>query len=64
MRIVHRAEKYGGLKKFLEAHPEVFTIGPDHPFNPTVLLASSLQPQLLQYMSAKQVREWSLSGCV
>ena len=26
-------EKYGGLKKFLELHPDVFIIGPDHPFN-------------------------------
>jgi hypothetical protein len=34
-------EKYGGLKKFLEAHADLFAIGQDHPFNPSVWLISS-----------------------
>jgi hypothetical protein len=34
-------ERYGGLKKFLERHTEVFSIGDDHPFNPHVHLISS-----------------------
>ncbi len=31
-------EMFGGLKKFLEAHPHLFRIGTDHPFNPLVSL--------------------------
>jgi hypothetical protein len=47
-------EKFGGLKKFLELHPQVFSIGADHPFNPTVWLAASLQPQLLNLLQQQQ----------
>eukprot|EP01138_Halocafeteria_seosinensis_P004117 gb/GECG01004209.1/.p1 GENE.gb/GECG01004209.1/~~gb/GECG01004209.1/.p1 ORF type:complete len:1506 (+),score=206.84 gb/GECG01004209.1/:1-4518(+) len=31
-------EKWGGLKKFLEQHPDVFSLSSDHPFNPSVSL--------------------------
>ena len=35
-------EAYGGLKKFLEVHNTVVIIGSDHPFNPHIVLRSSL----------------------
>ena len=31
-------EKFGGLKRFIERHQQLFTIGNDHPFNPHVHL--------------------------
>ena len=31
-------EKYGGLKKLVECHPQHFSVSIDHPFNPTVSL--------------------------
>ena len=31
-------EKYGGLKKLLERHPDTFIISNDHPFNPSIKL--------------------------
>ena len=37
-------ERFGGLKRFLEAHPEVFSLGGNHPFNPTVSLAGDVGP--------------------
>ena len=40
-------EKYGGLKKFLETHTNIFTIGQDHPFNPTVWLSNGMQSHFL-----------------
>ena len=43
-------EKFGGLKKFLELHVDIFSIGTDHPFNPTVWLAAALQPKLTNLM--------------
>lgn len=30
--------KYGGLKRFFEAHSDIFVVGEDHPFNPSVYL--------------------------
>jgi hypothetical protein len=33
-------ETYGGLKKFLQRHNNLFTIGTDHDFNPSVQLAT------------------------
>ena len=27
-------ERFGGLKKFLEQHAELFSFAADHPFNP------------------------------
>ena len=36
-------EKFGGLKRFLERHLDLFTIGVDHPFNPHVHLTAELQ---------------------
>lgn len=41
-------EKYGGLKKFLEQFPAQFVVSNDHPFNPNVLLKSSLSPEHLE----------------
>ena len=36
-------EKFGGLKRFLERHTDLFSIGTDHPFNPHVhLLGESM----------------------
>lgn len=35
-------EKFGGLKRFLEAYPGVFTLGNDHPFNPHVYRTPAL----------------------
>ncbi len=31
-------ERFGGLKKFLEQHADLFAVGADHPFNPSVWL--------------------------
>jgi hypothetical protein len=31
-------ERFGGLKKFLELHADLFAVGADHPFNPSVWL--------------------------
>jgi len=41
-------EKFGGLKKFLELFPSSFVISNDHPFNPNVLLRSSLSMEHLE----------------
>lgn len=38
-------ERFGGLKKFLEAHPDEFLLGNDHAFNPHVYLVSHLTPE-------------------
>lgn len=40
-------EKFGGLKKFLENFPHIIYISTDHPFNPNVLLRSSVTPEQL-----------------
>lgn len=40
-------EAYGGLKKFLEDFSSVVIIGTDHPFNPHIVLRSSLSPENL-----------------
>lgn len=40
-------EKFGGLKKFLENYPKIIYISPDHPFNPNVLLRSTITPEQL-----------------
>jgi len=34
-------ERYGGLKKFLQNHQDVFFLGDDHPYNPHVSLTAS-----------------------
>mmetsp|Transcript_29520 Transcript_29520/g.49829 ORF Transcript_29520/g.49829 Transcript_29520/m.49829 type:complete len:909 (+) Transcript_29520:331-3057(+) len=44
-------ERFGGLKKFLERFPEYFVISNDHPFNPNVLLRSSLSQEHLDLIS-------------
>jgi hypothetical protein len=41
-------EKFGGLKKFLEQFPACFVVSNDHPFNPNVLLRSSLSTEHLE----------------
>jgi hypothetical protein len=41
-------EKFGGLKKFLEKFPEVFVFSNDHPFNPHVVLRSTLSAEHLE----------------
>lgn len=41
-------ERYGGLKKFLEAFPDNFVLSNDHPFNPHVLLKKSLTAEQLE----------------
>ncbi len=38
-------ERFGGLKKFLERFPTAFVLSNDHPFNPSVLLRSSLSAE-------------------
>ncbi len=40
-------EMFGGLKKFLENFPQTIFISLDHPFNPNVLLRSSVAPEQL-----------------
>lgn len=35
-------EKFGGLKRFCESHSEVFVVGVDHRFNPTVFLKDTV----------------------
>ena len=35
-------ERFGGLKKFLERHPDDFVLANDHPFNPNVYLKDML----------------------
>ncbi len=35
-------ERFGGLKKFLERHPDDFVLANDHPFNPNVYLRDTL----------------------
>lgn len=40
-------EAYGGLKKFLEDFSAVVIIGTDHPFNPHIVLRSSLSAEHL-----------------
>lgn len=40
-------EAYGGLKKFLEDFSSVVIIGTDHPFNPHIVLRSSLSAENL-----------------
>ena len=35
-------ERFGGLKKFLERHPDDFILASDHPFNPNVYLKDML----------------------
>lgn len=45
-------EKFGGLKKFLEVHPDTFIIGKDHPFNPNVYLRASLTDAELALIAA------------
>lgn len=68
-------EKFGGLKKFVELFPMSFVISNDHPFNPNVLLRSSLSteyldmidkgifpPQLL--IRPKKVRYYACFLCV
>ena len=40
-------EKFGGLKKFLERYQNKFVISNDHPFNPNVLLRSSISAEHL-----------------
>jgi hypothetical protein len=37
-------QKFGGLKRFLERHPDVFHLGSDHPFNPKVNLVPEKNP--------------------
>jgi hypothetical protein len=37
-------ETYGGLKRFLQRHSNLFTIGTDHEFNPSVQLAAAVTP--------------------
>jgi hypothetical protein len=44
-------ERFGGLKRFLEAHGDVFVLGGDHPFNPQVSLAEGL-PGALKWLAA------------
>ena len=34
-------ESYGGLKRLLERHPDVFVVGKDHPYNPHVKLKAA-----------------------
>jgi hypothetical protein len=41
-------ERYGGLKKFLEAYQDRLVISNDHPFNPNVILRCSLLPEHLE----------------
>ena len=41
-------EKFGGLKRFLERHLDLFTIGVDHPFNPHVHLTADYAQQQQQ----------------
>lgn len=41
-------EKYGGLKKFLERFPETFVFSNDHPFNPHILLRTTLSADNLE----------------
>jgi hypothetical protein len=41
-------ERYGGLKKYLEAYQDRFVISNDHPFNPNVILRCSLSPEHLE----------------
>ena len=41
-------EKFGGLKKFLERYPEIFVFSNDHPFNPHVLLRSTISQENLE----------------
>jgi hypothetical protein len=43
-------EKYGGLKKFLEQFPASFIVSNDHPFNPNVLLKTSLSSEHLELL--------------
>jgi len=40
-------EKFGGLKKFLERFPDKIFISNDHPFNPNVVLRSTLSQEHL-----------------
>ena len=35
-------ESYGGLKRLLERHPDVFVVGKDHPYNPHVRLKAGV----------------------
>jgi hypothetical protein len=41
-------EKFGGLKKFLENFPASFVVSNDHPFNPNVLLRTTLAAEHLE----------------
>jgi hypothetical protein len=41
-------EKFGGLKRFLEHFPNKFVISNDHPFNPNVMLRSTLSQEHLE----------------
>merc|ERR1712130_619793 len=46
-------ERYGGLKRLLQRHEDVFLIGADHPYNPHVYLRSEGIPQ----QAAKSVKK-------
>ena len=41
---LRRIRRFGGLKKFIEGVPNLFTIGSDHPFNPHVSLVGAPNP--------------------
>jgi hypothetical protein len=56
-------EKYGGLKKFLEAHSDLFAIGADHPFNPSVwLLGTSSSSNQIQNSNSSSSSNHNLSS--
>ena len=44
-------EKFGGLKKFLEHFPDQFVISNDHPYNPHVVLRTSVSPEYLDLIN-------------
>lgn len=37
-------QRYGGLKKVIEMHENLFSLGLEHPFNPTVSLKDNFEP--------------------
>ncbi len=56
-----RAERYGGLKRFLERHSHLFVLGADHPFNPHVSLRAAAESADAKQRSAISARSWRLS---
>ena len=55
-------EKFGGLKRFLERHLDLFTIGTDHPFNPHVHLMADYLAQQQQLQAAAAGAAQGMSG--